>query len=380
MQDFAQIVHNLYIESRAGDSFVLQQGQRVVELVFHQLRVRVQFLERPLGIAQLAQVFGFQTVQHLVVEGRNLFQQADHFLIDVADQSFVFRPLSVKVTALLLFLHRFFLGNDAATEHKEYDQYQNGNNGEDAAEVEQAGQTECQQECDEGRHEPAGDDGKHAGHAIDGIFASPGTVGERGAHGHHERDVGCGERQFERGAECDEGGGHHQVDRGAHEVERQAFLLFFRRFEPFGNRFFESGRQEAVDGFAHADEHFDDRTRERRGRETFLFAVLAAQVDRGLQDGFRFFGKPKRDGHDDAGHEQEYRRGRCVLSGQGTHRQLVGGDAARLLENFERTQARHRDPDKVHEVVAGKGHRKRERAGQYNDAQRVILKQKLDYP
>ena len=58
------------------------------------------------------------------------------------------------------------------------------------------------QETADGRDEPPGHDGHDARDAIHGAFASPGPVGQGGAHRHHEGDKSSGEGKFERSAEA----------------------------------------------------------------------------------------------------------------------------------------------------------------------------------
>ena len=74
--------------------------------------------------------------------------------------------------------------------------------------------------------EPAADDGQHAGNAVDSRFAVPGAVGKARTHGHHESNVGGGERQLKTGRRCNQNGGKNQIDGGADIVKRQRNRAF----------------------------------------------------------------------------------------------------------------------------------------------------------
>ena len=90
-----------------------------------------------------------------------------------------------------------FLVHHLATYQDEYSEGDKGDNGDVATVVEHEGDEETDGEGCSGGDEPATDDTKYAGDAVDGGVASPGTVGKRGTHGYHEGDVGSGEGKFQ---------------------------------------------------------------------------------------------------------------------------------------------------------------------------------------
>ena len=67
---------------------------------------------------------------------------------------------------------------------------------------------------------------QHAGNAVDSRFAVPGAVGKARTHGHHESNVGGGERQLKTGRRCNQNGGKNQIDGGADIVKRQRNRAF----------------------------------------------------------------------------------------------------------------------------------------------------------
>ena len=84
----------------------------------------------------------------------------------------------------------------AADQH-EYGQCNQCNDGNCSAEVNQEGYKETDGEGCTSRDEPATNDAQYAGDTEYGRITSPGTVGKRSTHSHHESNVGGRERQLQ---------------------------------------------------------------------------------------------------------------------------------------------------------------------------------------
>ena len=114
--------------------------------------------------------------------------------------------------------------------------------GDPAAPQQEQCHAEGDQESAERRDEPARDDGHHARNAVYGALASPGAVGQRRTHGHHEYHIGRRQRQLVRSADGDQDRCGREVHDGAdHVVRCRRTLLCGQRLEP------------PVDGLLHAD-------------------------------------------------------------------------------------------------------------------------------
>ena len=226
------------------------------------------------------------------------------------------------------------------------------------------------EESDRGGEEPAADDGEHARDTIDGGFARPCAVGKGGTHGDDERNVGGGQRQFERSAHDDEQTGEDKVDRRADEVERRAvchdgFVFVEAAVYPSAHLLRQDDLQGGVDAIRTADEAL----RHAAAAEHLFALRLPREVDRGLHHVLRLLRAEECRYHDSTRADEEERGGArgCV---EGTHHMLRRARAARdeVLVGREGSQG---DTHEVDQVVARKRQRQGEGAEEDDDFEHI---------
>ena len=122
--------------------------------------------------------------------------------------------------------------------------HQQQENGRAAKVGNRKGEDQGNRESHESREKPAADNRQHAGDPVDGAVQPPGLVGQGGAHGHHEGDIGGGQGQLHAGGPGHQGAGHHQVHAGPQQVELRDGAVVSRR------RLVVAGIQAATDGSA----------------------------------------------------------------------------------------------------------------------------------
>ena len=221
------------------------------------------------------------------------------------------------------------------------------------------------------RDEPSADDIEDASDAEDRAFACPGTVGQTGAHGHDEGDIGGAQRQSQAGAHDDEQGGQHQVDRGAHQVKGSPFghdgLLLVESFvEPAEETFGQYGVQRTshMVGSAH------DAPCHGAAAKHLFALLLTAQVDARLHHIVCLLAGGQRHHHHQSCQQQE-NEGRARTLVERTHHEGRGVCTGCDGEVLVAAQRGQRHTHEVYQVVAGKCHGQGKGAHEDDDAEHI---------
>ena len=101
-------------------------------------------------------------------------------------------------------------------EDSQRNQCQDGNR---TAKVDEQRHEEADGERSTGRNEPTANNTQHTRDAEHGRVTSPGTVGQRSTHSHHEGHVGGRQRQLQRSTQGNQQTCQHQIDRSTHHIE-----------------------------------------------------------------------------------------------------------------------------------------------------------------
>ena len=360
---FVEVVDHLHVVLRRVEIALAQHPQRRHHAVFAFVHPLVEFRRFAVEVAQHLAVLLEDGQQRAVVDaGGGVDRRADH-RGDLFDDVFV-RDGGRRFGALRLF-DEVAVDEHVARQHRQQDQHDGSS--VDECQSDDVGDDEAAQR----RHEPSRHDGHHARNTVNGRFASPGAVGQRRTHRHHEGDVGGRQRQFERCGHGDQQCRSGEVDRGADHVERCAGVFDVRHFEAAGDRLAEPLGNDPLDGMVGVERRADDGAGE--GRRTvfalLLLVVLAGQREFGFGDVHRLARRPEREDHHHARTDEEGEVGRNVLVERIHRHRGVAGVAGDL----EGVPAGDRYADEVHQIVSGEGEREGEGAAQDRDAQDVDL-------
>ena len=247
---FVEVVDHLHVVLRRVEIALAQHPQRRHHAVFAFVHPLVEFRRFAVEVAQHLAVLLEDGQQRAVVDaGGGVDRRADH-RGDLFDDVFV-RDGGRRFGALRLF-DEVAVDEHVARQHRQQDQHDGSS--VDERQSDDVGDDEAAQR----RHEPSRHDGHHARNTVNGRFASPGAVGQRRTHRHHEGDVGGRQRQFERCGHGDQQCRSGEVDRGADHVERCAGVLDVRHFEAAGDRLAEPLGNDPLDGVVGVERRADD--------------------------------------------------------------------------------------------------------------------------
>ena len=220
--------------------------------------------------------------------------------------------------------------------------------------------------------QPTSDDVDDAGHSVHGGLLAPGAVCKGRSHTHHKHHKRGAERKPKARGVGNQGRRQQEVDAAPHVVKgglgtRIARVLGLgeARVGPRTDARARKAREYARNGQSRRS----DAAADRIGLEFLGAFALTSQVDFGFAHLSRFGVGPQRHNHDSSG-DQQNTEGRGDLFSHAIHHQEVRIHSARRVD-LVRLEGGQGRPNKVDQIVAGKGHGQRKRSKEHHVPQRI---------